>query len=142
MTKKFDEVYEEVMLEYQLDEGFGLFFKNKAYHWFLYLIVYYIQETYPNKSEQLNALKRIRFNIIKKKYLGAKQIADIINQEHDININEKDIINVFNNLIKQKIDIYKIHLKLKDKLSQEFTDEKYKKMSDDIIKIFNSTYVR
>ena len=45
MTKKFDEVYEEVMLEYQLDEGFGLFFKNKAYHWFLYLIVYYIQET-------------------------------------------------------------------------------------------------
>ena len=131
MENKFDRLYEEVLKQYRIDEGFGIWFKSQAYYWFLYTIEFYLGNKY-SKEQRNKALNRIRINIIKHNKRGAKLISDYIADEFKIKLNENDIIKVFDNIIKGRINLYNVHKEVGNNLAKEFNNEKYEKIKSQI----------
>ena len=125
------------MNQYQIDEGFGYIFKNPAYRWLLSSIEEYLGSRYSNnKSKRISALKRIRVNLLKNKM--TVKIKNLIKDEHKLDVSEKDIIKVFENIIRGRVDLYKIHKDLYNSMSEDFNNEHYKKFKREMVKIFDT----
>jgi len=138
MTEKFDKEYLRICEEHQINENYLLrLLKNNGTQWLLRSIEEYLGEKYgQDGSKRYNALKRIILSF-KTKDENVQRIINIIKKHTSTKINKKIIIKTFEDILNKKINLYDVHTKIRDELSELFNEKSYEEFKKEMLSIYS-----
>ena len=131
MTKKFDKLYEEVMIEYQLNGGIKDFwqnlFKNQLYHNISKDILFFIGNNSDNKNQIQLKLNNM-YQSFKTNTKFRKTVIKIFETGYKQQIKDKIILSILFMLKTNKRQRYKYHLEIKDEKANEYIQTALKQL--------------